>query len=326
MPIAERALGHTGMTTLPLMLGGNVFGWTADREQSFAVLDAFVDGGGRLIDTADMYSNWIPGLVGGESENMIGEWHSSRRCRDRILIATKVGRGNGDFAGLSRATIFKAIDGSLRRLRTDYVDLYFAHLDDDAVPLDETLQAFDSLIRAGKVRAIGASHYRADRLLQARAASASLGLAHYEVLQPRYNLMARDSFEGPLQQFCLDSDIGVVPFYGLASGFLSGKYRNERDLADRQRGAEVAKYLSPFGMGVLSALDSIAERTGSTPAQVSLAWLMAQPGVTAPIASATTVAQVKELLQATRLQLREEHLALLRIASDPSRAPRPPAG
>lgn len=320
MSIAERPLGQSGLTTTPFMLGGNVFGWTADRSNSFAVLDAFLAGGGKLIDTADMYSNWIPGLVGGESENMIGEWQQSRGCRDRILIATKVGRGNGKVAGLSHQAIHKAIDESLRRLRTDYVDLYFAHLDDAVTPLEETLQAFDELIRAGKVRAVGASHYSAERLMTARTVSNAMGLAHYQVLQPRYNLLARDSFEGTLQQACLELKIGVVPFYGLASGFLTGKYRSEQDLSARQRGAEVAKYINPFGLGVLAALDTVSAQTGASQAQIALAWLMAQPGISAPIASATNAAQVDELMGAMRLQLSSEHLELLDKASTPAAA------
>ena len=315
MSMTERPLGRSGLVTPPLMLGGNVFGWTADRDTSFAVLDAFVAGGGTLIDTADMYSNWIPGLVGGESESIIGEWQASRGCREHILIATKVGRGNGELAGLSRATIIKAVEASLRRLRTDYIDLYFAHLDDDRTPLEESLCAFDELIKAGKVRALGASHYSAERLLQARAVSEALGVAAYEVLQPRYNLMSRSEFEGPLQQLCVEQSIGVVPFYALASGFLTGKYRHLDDLSERQRGAEVAKYLDAFGLGVLDALDTLAGQTGASQAQLALAWLMAQPGVTAPIASATSTAQVAELLGAMRLKLDAQQLALLDRAS-----------
>ncbi|WP_020656922.1 aldo/keto reductase [Massilia niastensis] len=323
MTITERPLGRSGLSTTPLMLGGNVFGWTADRAASFAVLDAFADGGGKLIDTADMYSNWIPGLVGGESETMIGEWQASRRCRDRILIATKVGRGQGEYAGLARTTIVQAVEGSLRRLRTDYIDLYFAHLDDLATPLEETLRAFDDLVAAGKVRALGASHYGPERLLEARALGDSLGLARYEVLQPRYNLMARASFEGPLQQLCVDERIGVVPFYALASGFLTGKYRSQRDLSERQRGAEVEKYLNAFGLGVLDALDTVAAQTGATQAQVALAWLMAQPGITAPIASATSAVQAAELAAAMRLDLDAVQLALIGDASAPGTAPQP---
>lgn len=315
MTMTERPLGRSGLVTPPLMLGGNVFGWTADRETSFAVLDAFFEGGGTLIDTADMYSNWIPGLVGGESESVIGEWQASRGCRERILIATKVGRGNGEMAGLSRKTIVKAVEASLRRLRTDYIDLYFAHLDDDATPLEESLCAFDDLVKAGKVRALGASHYSAERLLEARSISESLGVAAYEMLQPRYNLMSRGEFEGQLQQLCVEQNIGVVPFYALASGFLTGKYRSLEDLSERQRGAEVEKYLDAFGLGVLDALDTVSGQTGANQAQVALAWLMAQPGVTAPIASATSTVQVKELLGAMQLTLDAQQLALLDRAS-----------
>jgi aryl-alcohol dehydrogenase-like predicted oxidoreductase len=315
MPKTERQLGNSGLKTTPLMLGGNVFGWTADRGTSFAVLDAFVEGGGKLIDTADMYSNWIPGLVGGESESIIGEWQARRGCREQILIATKVGRGNGEMAGLSCSTIVKAVEASLKRLRTDHIDLYFAHLDDTGTPLEETLQAFNDLITAGKARALGASHYSAERLLAARKLSDTLGVARYEVLQPRYNLMARGTFEGPLQQLCLQQKIGVVPFYGLASGFLSGKYRRLEDLSARQRAAEVAKYLNAFGLGVLAALDAVAEQTGASQAQVALAWLMAQPGISAPIASATSAAQMRELMGAMQLQLDGNQLALLDQAS-----------
>ena len=322
MTITERPLGRSGLATTPLMLGGNVFGWTADRAASFAVLDAFVDGGGRLVDTADMYSDWIPGLVGGESETMIGEWMASRGCRERVLIATKVGRGKGAVAGLSRAAILRAVDASLRRLRTDYIDLYFAHLDDVATPLDETLGAFDDLVTAGKVRALGASHYSAQRLLEARTLADGLGMARYEVLQPRYNLLERAAFEGPLQRLCVEQSIGVVPFYALASGFLTGKYRHRDDLGARQRGAEVEKYLNPFGLGVLDALDAVAAQAGASQAQVALAWLMARPGVTAPIASATSAAQAAELTGAMRLVLGPEQLALLDQASAPQAAAR----
>lgn len=314
----QRQLGNSGLTTIPLMLGGNVFGWTADRETSFAVLDAFVDGGGTLIDTADMYSNWIPGLSGGESERMIGEWMAARQCRDRVLIATKCGRGAGEVAGLSRTAIEKAIDQSLVRLRTDYVDLYFSHLDDAQVPLAETLNAFDRLVKAGKVRAVGASQYEASRLVEARRLSAELGLASYDVLQPRYNLMNRASFEGALQDACLQHGMAAVPFYGLASGFLTGKYRSEADLHGRQRGAEVARFLTPQGFAVLDALDRVAADLAASAAQVALAWLMAQPAVAAPIASGTSAAQVVELLGATRLELQDGHRALLDAASAPA--------
>lgn len=311
MTAAPRPLGQTGLTAAPLMLGGNVFGWTCDRTAGFAVLDAFVTGGGQLIDTADMYTNWIPGLNGGESESLIGQWQRDRQCRDRVIIATKVGRDRRPFAGLSQQAIIGGVEESLRRLRTDYIDIYFAHLDDQMVPLDETLNAFDRLIRDGKVRALGASHYDAARLAQARAVSSGSGLARYEVLQPRYNLLVRDEFEGALQDYCIANEIGVVPFYGLASGFLTGKYRHADDLAGRDRAAEVARYMTPAGFALLDAMDIVAADLGASLAQVALAWLMAQPGVTAPIASATSAAQIEELLAAVELSLSPAHLASL---------------
>jgi aryl-alcohol dehydrogenase-like predicted oxidoreductase len=315
MTVEQRALGRSGLTTTPLMLGGNVFGWTCDAAQSFAVLDAFLAGGGRLIDTADMYTDWIPGLAGGESETMIGDWQRSRRCRDRILIATKIGRGKPPFAGLSARAITVGVEESLRRLRTDHIDIYFAHLDDRDTPLDETLGAFDALVRDGKVRALGASHYDAARLAEADAICAANGWARYEIVQPRYNLMARNEYEGALQAHCLARGLGVVPFYGLASGFLSGKYRRAEDLEGRSRGPEVARYLTDRGFRVLDALDAIAADTGMAPAQVAIAWLIAQPGVTAPIASATDVAQVEALLAAMTLRLSADQLDLLDRAS-----------
>ncbi len=315
MAVARRALGRSGIATTPLVLGGNVFGWTCDKAAGFAVLDAFVSGGGQMIDTADMYSNWIAGLSGGESETMLGEWQAVRKARDRILIATKIGRYNPPVQGLSAASIIGGVERSLRRLQTDYIDIYFAHLDDVTVPLEETLQAFDALVRAGKVRAIGASHYDAARLAEAGAISLAHGLARYEVLQPRYNLMVRHAFEGPLQDYCKANDIAVVPFYSLASGFLTGKYRCLTDLDGRERASEVEKYLTDKGFAVLAALDAVAAETGAQLAQVALAWMMAQPAVTAPIASATTVRQVEELLAAMELELTPDQLARLNIAS-----------
>lgn len=315
MSLPSRPLGRSGLSTPPLVLGGNVFGWTCDEAQGFAVLDAFVAGGGRMIDTADMYSNWIPGLSGGESETMIGNWLASRGCRDTVLIATKVGRDKPPFAGLSKAAIMAAVEQSLRRLRTDYIDIYFAHMDDAAVPLDETLGAFDALVKAGKVRALGASHYDAARLAKADAISAAQGLARYNVLQPRYSLLARGSYEGAVQDWCVANEVGVVPFYALASGFLTGKYRSAADLAGRERASEVEKYLNDIGFAVLHALDAIAAETGKTPGQIALAWVAAQPGITAPIASATSVAQVEELLAVLDLTLTPEQLALLDRAS-----------
>lgn len=312
----QRALGASGLRTPPLILGGNVFGWTADRATSFAILDAFLAGGGRMVDTADVYSVWAPGNQGGESETIIGEWLTQRGRRDDVLIATKVGMRPDGPRSLTAERIAAGVEGSLKRLRTDYIDLYFAHRDDPETPLEETLAAFDQLIRAGKVRAIGASNYDAAGLALALDASKKHGLAKYTVLQPEYNLVARDLFEGPLQALCLAQDVGVVPYYGLASGFLTGKYRTAADFVGKARANAAQKHLSDFGLGVLAALDKVAAEIRVTPAQVALAWLAAQPGVTAPIASATSVAQVEELLAAMRLELPSEQLAFLTSASE----------
>lgn len=311
----ERRLGNSGLTTPPLILGGNVFGWTADESTSCAILDAFVAGGGRIIDTADVYSAWAPGNRGGESETIIGRWLAARGRRDDVLIATKVGWELQGESGLKPEQIERRVEASLQRLGIDYIDLLFAHRDDPNTPLEETLQAFDQLVKAGKVRAIGASNYDAPRLQEALATSDRLGLAKYSVLQPQYNLLERDSFEGPLQDVCAAQDIAAVPYYGLASGFLTGKYRSRDDLAGKARAGSVEKYLNEYGLGVLSALDSVAAETGATPAQVALAWLAAQPAVAAPIASGTSVAQTEELLGAMRLELTSEQLATLDSAS-----------
>lgn len=311
-----RPLGSTGLSIAPLVLGGNVFGWTADRQASFAVLDAFVDGGSMMIDTADVYSAWAPGNRGGESETMIGDWLAARGRRDDVLIATKVGMLPGDGGdGLAPARIAAAIEASLRRLKTDYVDLYFAHRDDEKVPQEDVAEAFDRLVKAGKVRSIGASNFSAERLASALAISEARGLARYGVLQPLYNLLERDDFEGPLQQLCVERNVGSIPYYGLASGFLTGKYRSRGDLGKSPRGGGLGKYLDGRGPAVLAALDSVAQETGATPAQIALAWLAAQPGVTAPIASATSAEQVEELLGAMRVALTPDQLARLDAAS-----------
>lgn len=310
----ERALGDSGLTTPPLILGGNVFGWTADRETSFAILDAFVAGGGRMIDTADVYSAWVPGNQGGESETIIGEWLAARGRRDDVLVATKVGMDLGGTTGLAPGRIATAVEASLKRLQTDVIDLYFAHRDDTETPLEDTLEAFDRLVKAGKVRAIGASNYNAERLEQALEISTTNGLARYTVLQPLYNLVERDKFEGALQDLCLARHIGVVPYYALASGFLTGKYRSTADVAGKARGSVVEKYLNERGLRVLAALDEVAREAGAAPAQVALAWLAAQPAVTAPIASATSVAQVEDLLGAMRLELTLDQIARLDAA------------
>lgn len=306
-----RQLGTSGLTTPPLILGSNVFGWTADRTTSFAVLDAFVSGGGRMVDTANSYSSWVPGNSGGESETIIGEWLSARGSRHDVVIATKVGAEVFGGRGLSPARITSSIEGSLERLRTDYIDLYFAHYDDPSTPLDATLEAFDALVRAGKVRAIGASNYSAERLRQALDTSAARALTPFTVLQPEYNLLEREKFEGPLQELCLERGVAAVPYYALASGFLSGKYRSSDDAANRPRGAAVTRYLNEYGLGVLQAVEAVASELSATPAQVALTWLAAQPAVAAPIASATRVAQVEELLGAMRLTLTADQLARL---------------
>ncbi len=309
----ERPVGRSGLTTPPLVLGGNVFGWTADRETSFAVLDAFVAGGGTMIDTADVYSSWVPGHVGGESETVIGEWMKARGNRDKVLIATKVGY-TGAPGALTTSGIAAAIDGTLARLQTDHVDIYYAHIDDAETPLEETMAAFGTAIAAGKVRAFGASNYTAERLAALDAARAAVGAPAIAVFQPHYNLMVRTEFEGPVQQYCLAHDIGVMPYFALASGFLTGKYRKPDDITGA-RSDFVASYLNEFGLGVLAALDQVSAETGSTLGQIALAWLAAQPGITAPIASATSVAQAEELIGAMNLTLSEEQLAALDKAS-----------
>ena len=306
-----RPLGSSGLETPPLVLGGNVFGWTVKGEEAFRLLDRFVEAGGTLIDSADVYSSWVPGHQGGESEELIGAWLKRRGRRDDVLIATKVGYDDG----LAAATIEAAIDRSLARLGIDYVDLYFSHRDDRSVPLEETLGAFDRLVKAGKVRAIGASQIEADRLAEALDISARAGLAGYSVLQTWYNLVERPRYEGALRAVVLERGLGMVAFYGLASGFLTGKYRSEADLGKSVRGGGVSKYLDERGLRVLAALDRVAAEAGASPAQAALAWLAAQPGVTAPIASATSLDQLEELIGAMELELTPGQLELLSRAA-----------
>jgi len=315
--VALRTLGRTGIDIPPLVFGGNVFGWTADETASFALLDALLDAGFNAIDTADVYSRWVPGHAGGESETVLGKWMKSRGVRDRIIIATKVGMDmGGGNAGLSRAWILRAVDESLRRLQTDFIDLYQAHQDDPNTPLEETLGAFASLIEAGKVRAIGASNYSAPRLQEALATSERLGLPRYETLQPHYNLVERKIFEDALEPLCLAEGLGVIPYYALASGFLSGKYRGKADLGQSPRGGGVAKYLDERGLRILAALDDAARAHAATPAQVALAWLIARPSISAPIASATSVRQLEDFVAAARLRLDDATIAALDRASD----------
>ncbi len=304
-----RTLGGSDLRTPRLVLGGNVFGWTASGEEGFAILDRFVEAGGTMIDTADVYSAWVPGHEGGESETFIGEWLKRRGKRDDVLIATKVGYSDG----LAAAAIAAGAEASLLRLGT-HIDLYYAHKDDEGTPLAETLAAFDALVRAGKVRTIGASNYTAGRLNEALDISEREGLARYEVLQPEYNLMVRDSFEGDLQQACIHRNIGALPYFGLAAGFLTGKYRSEADKAKSIRGTRMDAYMTDRGFAVLAALDEVAAEAGATPAQVALAWLAARPGVTAPIASATSRAQLDELLGVLTLELTGEQVERLTAA------------
>lgn len=310
-----RRIGSTDLKTPPMVLGGNVFGWTADRATSFAILDAFVDHGGTMIDTADVYSAWVPGHKGGESESVIGEWLRTSGKRDKVLIATKVGMLPGDGGEkLAPTRIAAAADASLKRLGVDTIDLYYAHQDDDSVPQGEALAAFGALVDAGKVRVIGASNFTAARLKSANEAARDAGIPHYHVLQPEYNLVSRAKFEGELQDYCIEHNVGVLPYYGLASGFLTGKYRTSDDLTQSVRGGRMGELLQGKGAAVLAAMDVIAADTGASLAQIALAWLAAQPGVTAPIASATSVAQLEELIGAWTLALTRKQLATLDAA------------
>ncbi len=313
----QRQLGRSDLKVSTLCLGGNVFGWTADEAASFAVLDAFVAAGGNFIDTADVYSRWVPGHAGGESETVIGRWLRQRRRRDDVVIATKVGFDMGDDRkGLSRRWIERAVEDSLRRLQTDYIDLYQSHTDDTTVPLEETLAAHDALVRAGKVRLIGASNYEAGRLTRALEVSRSAGLAAYATLQPLYNLYDRATFEDALAALCVEHGVGVIPYYGLAAGFLSGKYRSVADASKSARGQNVVrKYLNPRGLAILDALDAVSAQTRASPAAVAIAWLAARPPVTAPIVSATSIEQLAEAVAGVELELTAAQHAALDAAS-----------
>ena len=316
-----RPLGRSGLQVAPLAFGGNVFGWTADERTSFSLLDAFVDAGFNLVDTADVYSRWASGHSGGESETIIGRWLQAGGAakRERIVLATKVGKPMGDEgsgrSGLSRRWIREAVEASLSRLQTDRIDLYQSHDDDPATPMEETLAAFAELIEEGKVRAIGASNFSAPRLAEALATSARIGLPRYESLQPLFNLADRAPFEAELQPLCVAEGLGVINFFGLARGFLTGKYRSEADLGKSPRGGGVKGYLNPRGLRILAALDAVAQSLHATPAQVALAWQMAQPGITAPIASATSLVQFAELAAAARLTLSQADQQRLSAAS-----------
>lgn len=312
----KRPLGRSGLAIAPLVLGGNVFGWTADEATSFAILDRFVETGFDLIDTANSYSTWVPGHAGGESETLIGKWLKRSGKRDRVLIATKVGMAMEGPEGLKREQVERHVEGSLRRLQTDRIDLYQTHKDDLSTPVEETLEALDRLVKAGKVRVIGASQFKPDRLRASLAASERHGGARYETWQPEYNLYDRAGFEGELQPLAKEAGLAVIPFFGLAKGFLSGKYRKAADIEGRPRAAGLKKYFEgDRGLRILAALDAVGAQVGATPAQVSLAWLLAQPTVAGPIVSVTSVAQWDELVKATGLRLDAAALATLDAAS-----------
>jgi aryl-alcohol dehydrogenase-like predicted oxidoreductase len=311
-----RPLGRSGLSTPRLVLGGNVFGWTATGEEAFRILDRFAEAGGAMIDTADVYSSWVPGNSGGESETLIGQWLKRRGSRDGVLVATKVGMLAGEGGEkLAPARIAAAAEASLRRLGVEAIELYYAHQDDPATPVEEVLTAFDRLVRDGKVRALGASNFTAERLALSLETARTLGTARYEVVQPEYHLMARDGFEAALQPLCVAEEIAALPYYGLASGFLTGKYRSREDFAQSVRGGRMERFWNERGFAVLAALDAVAAEARATPAQVALAWVAAQPAVAAPIASARTLEQAEEILGAMTLELTPAQLAALDRAS-----------
>ncbi|HSC63145.1 MAG TPA: aldo/keto reductase [Caldimonas sp.] len=314
-----RPLGRSGLRVSRVCLGGNVFGWTVDESMSFRLLDAWVDAGMNFVDTADVYSRWVPGHAGGESETILGKWFRQSGKRNRIVLATKVGKPMGDNdKGLSKTYIRRAVEASLRRLKTDVIDLYQSHDDDTATPLEETLAAFAELIKEGKVRALGASNHSGPRLALALETSARLGVPRYESLQPLYNLVEREPYESELQPVCREHGVGVINFYALASGFLTGKYRSAADLGKSVRGSGAGKYLNERGLAILGALDAVSATVGATPAQVALAWQIARPGITAPIASATSPAQLAELVGAAALALDAPSIELIDRVSRPA--------
>jgi len=313
----KRKLGNTGLEIAPLVFGGNIFGWTVDQTTSFELLDAFVAAGFNSIDTADMYSRWVSGHTGGESEIIIGEWMKRSGNRDKIIVATKVGLDMGEGRkGLSKTHILRSAEESLKRLQTDYIDLYQSHTDDPETPFEETLGAYAELIKQGKVRAIGASNYKADRLVAALEASRKSGLPAYQTLQPNYSLIERAEYETDLESLCAKEGLGVINYFPLAAGFLTGKYRSESDATGKARARNVTKYLNERGFKILDALDQVAKKFNATPARVSLAWLLARPSITAPIVSATSLAQLKDLVASVNLALDRESIELLNRASE----------
>jgi aryl-alcohol dehydrogenase-like predicted oxidoreductase len=314
--MTKRKLGNSPIEIAPLALGGNVFGWTIDQPTSFKILDAFVDAGFTFIDTADIYSTWVPGNKGGESETIIGNWLKQTGKRSKVIIATKVGLDMSPTdKGLSKAYILRAVEASLKRLQTDHIDLYQSHKDDPETPLDETLQAYSELVKQGKVRVIGASNYDKNRLAEALRLSEENAWPRYESLQPHYNLYDRADFETNLEELCLSSDVGVIPYYALASGFLTGKYRSQKDTLGAKRGQGITKFLNDRGFRILAALDTVAKEHNANPTRVALAWLMARPSITAPIASATSLEQLQDLTEAVNLKLSPEAINQLNEAS-----------
>jgi aryl-alcohol dehydrogenase-like predicted oxidoreductase len=314
-----RPLGRTGLSIAPLVFGGNVFGWTADTATSFDLLDRFVDAGFNAIDTADVYSRWAPGHTGGESESVIGEWMKARNTRDKVVVISKVGSDMGSGKrDLSKGYILKAVEDSLRRLRTDAIDLYLSHWPDPETPYEETLSAYADLLKAGKIRSVGCSNLDAAQLREALDVAEREGLPRYDVLQPELNLFDRSSFDGPLSELTSAEGLGVITYFSLAKGFLSGKYRSEADLGKSPRGGGIGGYLNPRGFAILGALDAVSARYGARPAEVALAWIMARPDVTAPIASATTVDQLDSLVKAASLVLDASDMAALEQASAPA--------
>lgn len=313
----KRKLGSTDLLVSPVTFGGNVFGWTLDEKKSFEILDGFFAADFNFIDTADVYSRWVPGHEGGESERIIGNWMKSRNNRNKVILATKAGSnmavdGKKD---LSKKYIIKAIDASLKRLQTDYVDLYQSHYDDPETPVEETLEAYDQLIKAGKIRWIGASNFSAERLKESLEASKRLSLPKYQTFQPEYNLYQREGFEKELEQICLDNHLGVINYYALASGFLTGKYRSEADLGKSPRGGGVKNFMNDRGFRILKALDEVSEQYNSSNASVALAWLIARPSVSSPIASVTSLGQLDDLIRAASLKLSVEDISILDEAS-----------
>jgi len=315
-PMKKRKLGNSGIEIYPLAFGGNVFGWTVDEPMSFRLLDAFVEAGFSLVDTADVYSRWVPGHNGGESETIIGKWMKLRGNREKVVIATKVGKEMGpDRKGLSKSYIMRAVEDSLKRLQTDYIDLYQSHADDSETPLEETFEAYAQLIMGGKVRAIGASNFTAKRLSQALQLSKNKDYPAYQSLQPLFNLYDRADYEKELEPLCREKGLGVICYFSLASGFLTGKYRSEVDIANSSRRDMVKKYLNERGFRILRGLDRVAKQYNATPARIALAWLINRPGITAPIASATNLDQLRELIEAAKLKLNASSIELLNQAS-----------